>query len=127
LMEVSSVAEDRRSQPSSPDVLRTMKAIGFTLDSRSGHYRRELRARSIRDIERIALLVLDIFHDAFNYRGVAPLNIEVVFGGHASEAFVYSSFTPQEIADVAAGLGYRARIPDSGRNDNRTATIELRK
>ena len=128
LMEVSSGAE-RPSRKSSllPDLPNRMTAIGFTLDSQSGSYQRELRIRSIRDIERTALLVLDIFHDAFNYRGVVPIDVEVVYGGRASGALVYSSFTPQEIAGIAAGLGYSARILASDRNDNRTATIELRK
>jgi hypothetical protein len=99
----------------------------FVHPSRSGSYHRELRIGSIRDIERVALLVLDIFHDAFNYRGVVPIDVEVVYGGCASEEFVYSSFTPREIAGIAAELGFNARILDSGRNDHRTATIELRK
>src|SRR4030095_16897967 len=127
LMEVSSVAEDRRSQPSSPDVLRTMKAIGFTLDSRSGHYRRELRARSIRDVERTALLVLDIFHDAFNYRGLVPIDVEVDFGGRASEAFVYMGFAPQEIANIATQLGYSAQVVQPSADDAPAVTIVLRK
>ena len=128
LMEVSSGAEHpSRKSSLSPDLPARMKAIGFTVDSHSGNYRRELRIRSTRDIERAALLVLDIFHDAFNYRGLVPIDVEVVFGGRASEEFVYRSFAPQEIAEIAAGLGYRVQVLQSGGDADPTASILLRK
>ena len=73
------------------------------------------------------MLVLDIFHDAFNYRGLVPIDVEVVFGGRASEEFVYRSFAPQEIAEIAAGLRYRAQVQQSGGGADRATSLLLRK
>ena len=53
LMEVSSgVEHPSRKSSLSPDLPARMKGIGFTVDSDSDNYHRELRIRSIREVER---------------------------------------------------------------------------
>ena len=125
LIEVFSGAEPPLGKPSlSPDLAVVMKTMGFTVDAHSGNYQRVLKIRSMRDIERTALLVLDVLYDGFNYRGLVPIDVEVAFGGRASETFVYRSFAPQEIAEIATRVGYEARVVHSERD---TATIVLRR
>jgi hypothetical protein len=127
LVEVSSGAEHRPSKRwLSPDLPARMERMGFR-PGHSGSYQRELRIRSMRDAERMAHLVIDIFYDAFDYRGMVPIDGRVVFDGRAAEEVVYHSFTPAEVAQIATGLGYAARILPASPQEDATATVALRK
>jgi hypothetical protein len=127
LVEVSSGAEHLPSKRwLSPDLPARMERMGFEV-GHLGNYQRELRIRSMRDVERMARAVIDIFYDAFNYRGLVPIDAQVVFDGRASEEVVYTSFTPEEIAQIATRLGYAARIVPANAQDDATATVALRK
>ena len=81
----------------------------------------------MRDAERMAHLVIDIFYDAFDYRGLVPIDVQVVFDGRASEEAVYNSFTPAEIAQIATRQGYAAQVLPADAQGDATATIALRK
>jgi hypothetical protein len=127
LVAVSSGAEhvpSKRWLP--PDLPARMERMGFEV-GHSGNYQREFRIRSRRDVERIAHLVIDIFYDAYDYRGTVPIDVQVVFDGRASEEIVYDSFTPAEIAQIATRLGYAARILPANAQSDATATVALRK
>jgi hypothetical protein len=128
VMLLSSGAEDlptRRWLPA--DLPERMKTLGFEMGPESGHYERELTIRSRRDVERTARLVVDIVHDAFNYRGLVPFDVRVASEGRATEDFVYTSFGPEEIVRIAAKLGYRARVVQANGQNDATATVELHK
>jgi hypothetical protein len=127
LVEVSSGSQHSPSKRwLSPDLPARMERIGFEV-GRLGNYQREFRIRSKRDVERMAHRVIDIFYDAYDYRGTVPIDVQVVFDGRASETFVYDSFTPVEIARIATGLGCAARILPANVQADATATIVLRK
>jgi hypothetical protein len=127
LVEVSSGSQHSPSKRwLSPDLPARMERIGFEV-GRLGNYQREFRIRSKRDVERMAHRVIDIFYDAYDYRGTVPIDVQVVFDGRASETFVYDSFTPAEIARIATGLGCAARILPANVQADATATIVLRK
>jgi hypothetical protein len=127
LVEVSSGAEHLPSKRwLSPDLPARMERMGFEV-GHSGNYQREFRIRSMRDVERMAHRVIDIFYDAYDYRGTVPIDVQVVFDGRASEEVVYDSFTPAEIARIATGLGYAARILPANPQADATATVALRK
>ena len=127
LVEVSSGAEHVPSKRwLSPDLPARMERMGFEV-GHLGNYQRKFRVRSMRDVERMAHRVIDIFYDAFEYRGTVPIDVQVVCDGRASEEVVYDSFTPVEIAQIATGLGYDARILPPSPQADATATVALRR
>jgi hypothetical protein len=103
-----------------------MERLGFEQHG-PGNYERLLRIRSMRDVERAARLVIDILYDPFKYRGLFPIEAQVVFDGRASEELVYTSFTPHEIAQVATRVGFAARIVPASDREGAPATVMLRK
>ena len=127
LLEVSSGAEHLPSKRwLSPELPALMARMKFEI-GHLGNYQREFRIRSKWDVERLARLVIDLFYDAFDYRGLVPIDVHVVYTGRASEDVVYTCFTAQEIAQIATNLGYSAAIAPANVHEDETATIMLRK
>ena len=127
LLEVSSGAEHLPSKRClSPDLPARMARLGFEI-GHAGNYQREFWMRSMRDVERMAHRVIDIFYDAYDYRGTVPIDVQAVCDGRASEEVVYDCFTPADIARIATRLGYAARILPAGPQADATATVALRK
>ena len=127
-MLVTSGEHDRPTRNWLPaDLPATMRALELEMDVESGFYRRELRIRSARDVRRTARLVVDILHTGFNYRGLVPLDVEIQSYGRATAEFVYTCFAPADIVQIAAKLGYSARMSQAEGLNDATAVVELRK
>jgi hypothetical protein len=108
-----------------PDLPARMERSGFE-ERGPGKHERMFRIRSVRDVERVARLVIDILYGAFRDRGLFPLEVQVVFDGRASEDFVHTSFTPHELAQIAMSVGYAARVLPAD-DQGAAAAIMLRK
>jgi hypothetical protein len=127
LLQVSWDAEHAPSTRWMPsDLPAQMERLGFEQRGPSD-YQRELKIRSMRDVGRVARLVIDMLYDSFKYRGLFPIEAQVVFDGRAAEALIYTSFTPHEIAQIAMSAGYAARVLPASDCGDATATVMLRK
>jgi hypothetical protein len=108
-----------------------LQRVGFSLPRRSEkrpgpqNYARHVTIRNRKEVASVAKTVLELFHDAFGYRGLTPIDVRVEYGSRAQERPVYSSFRPEDICKIASVLGYSADVVTSEGDEE--ATIELRK
>ena len=93
-----------------------IEAFGFTLADGTENYTREVWIRSSADMTRVAREVVDIFYDAFDYRGQQPFTAKLVHEGRAEEQPVFNAFTPEDVSKLFAASGFRVEeaVTDDG-------------
>jgi hypothetical protein len=77
-----------------------IEAFGFEIGGRADNYGRELRIDSARAIAQVASTVVDIFYDAFDYRGATPIRARMHFDGRSEVNRTHDALTPQDLAKM---------------------------
>jgi hypothetical protein len=90
---------------------RRIEAFGFTIAEGTENYSREVRISSAADVTRAAREVVNIFYDAFDYRGLKPLTAKLVHEGRSVEQPTYDAFTPEDVSKLFAASGFRVEEP----------------
>ena len=89
------------------DRTKRIEAFGFTLEDGTENYAREVSITSATEAARVACEVVDIFYNAFDYRGQEPLTAKLVHEGRSAEQPVYEAFTPEDVSKLFAAHGFR--------------------
>jgi hypothetical protein len=87
-----------------------IEAFGYQEGGNAGNYQKEVAITSPAEAEAAAREVLAIMFEAFGYRGQWPLQIERNTGERSRPAVVYDSLTPEDLAKLAAEVGYDPSI-----------------
>jgi hypothetical protein len=103
-----------------------VERLGFAIGGQAENFQREIRIRRHRDAAQAARVVLDIFHDAFGYRGLTPIAGQLVSDSRGDLQRVHDSFTPEDLCKTAARLGWTPRLhEDVDREDDGPVVIDL--
>jgi hypothetical protein len=94
------------------DRSRRIEAFGFEIGGKAENYRRTVELHTPADAVRIARTVVDIFYAGFDYRGLQPVEAQMVYESRAEVRLAYDSFTPEDLAKIIAGCGFRVAVVD---------------
>jgi hypothetical protein len=86
---------------------RRIEAMGFTIGGEAENYERLVEIDSAAEVAATAKTVVRILTEVFEYRGTLPIHTQLVYEGRSETNDTYDSFTPEDIAKVFAGLGFR--------------------
>lgn len=91
-----------------------IEALGFRIGGPSGNYLRNVNITTPKDVTAVAREVVDLFYDAFGYRGLQQIHAQLTYEGRDRHKPVYDAFTPGDIKQAFARLGFQveARYPD---------------
>ena len=84
-----------------------IEAFGFTIADGIENYAREVSITSDAEVARVAREVVDIFYDAFDYRGQQPLTAKLVHEGRSVEQATCEAFTLDDMSKLFAAHGFR--------------------
>jgi hypothetical protein len=87
-------------------------AFGFELAGNADNFQREIEIRTPRQADRIAATVVDIMYAGFDYRGLRPVQAELVYECRAALRPVYEGFTPEDLARIFTACQFRAALID---------------
>jgi hypothetical protein len=105
-----------------------VKRLGFEIGGQAKNFQREIQIRRRRDASHAARAVLDIFYDAFGYRGLMPIEAEVGSDSRGDLQWVHQAFTPEDLCKTATRLGWTPRIHENVEgDDDDPVVIELRR
>ena len=100
--------------------------LGFAIGGKAENFQRHLSVQRRRDVTPVGRMVLDIFYDAFGYRGLTSIDGHLVSSTHADMAPVHGSFTPEDLCKTARRLGWTPRLQAVGEDGaEETAVIDL--
>lgn len=83
-----------------------IESLGFTVGGRAHNFQKQVRIETAAEAETAAREVLGIFFNVFGYRGQWPLELKWHQGERADHDLAYSSVTPEDLAKLAAHLGF---------------------
>jgi hypothetical protein len=84
-----------------------IRAFGFGLGRGLQNFQREVTIESPSDVYTLAREVADIFWTAFDYRGTAPVHVQLTHESRAELAPTLDSFTPEDVAKLLSIAGFR--------------------
>jgi hypothetical protein len=87
-----------------------VEGLGYTVGGRAHNFRKEVEIPSSKAARQMALEVLRIFYDVFEYRGQWALRVEWHQGERAEHEPVHTSLTPEDFAKVARHVGLDAEL-----------------
>jgi hypothetical protein len=89
-----------------------IEAFGFEIGGNAENYQREVEVRTPVEAARIARTVVDIFYAGFDYRGLQPVKVNMVYGSRAEARFAYDSFTPEDLSKILTSCNFRVEPID---------------
>jgi len=105
-----------------------VERLGFEIGGEAENFQRYVWIRRRRDAEQAARVVLDIFYDAFGYRGLTSIDGQVVSDSHGDLQRVFNSFTPEDLCKTASRLGWSPHLHEPvDDDDDRLAVIDLQR
>lgn len=93
-----------------PAVRRRVRALGYVMTPASPNYRKSVQIASAEDAERVAREAIEFFHDAWGWRGTAPLRARIGRDRRSRTEFVHDSLTPEDVAKTFAVLGLPSEV-----------------
>ena len=78
-----------------------VERLGFTIGGAAENFQRDVWIRRRRDAVQAATVVLDIFYDAFGYRGLTSIDGHLVSESHGEMQRVHGAFTPEDLCKTA--------------------------
>jgi hypothetical protein len=106
---------------------RRIEGLGFAIGGNAENYHRTVRVQSAAEISAVAKTVVDIFYTGFDYRGTRPIVAEMAHQGRSQTKATYDWFTPQDVAKVFAGLGFRVEESVQGDDDKAAPALRCRR
>jgi hypothetical protein len=100
-----------------------VERLGFTIGGGAENFQRDVWIRRRRDAVQAATVVLDIFYDAFGYRGLTSIDGHLVSESHGEMQRVHGALTPEDLCKTAARLGWIPRLRESGDQQNESAAV----
>jgi hypothetical protein len=95
-----------------------VKDLGFEIGGQAKNFQREIWIRRRRDAAQAARVVLDIFYDAFGYRGLTTLQGEIGSHSRGELQRVHHSFTPEDLCKTATRLGWLPQLHENADDDD---------
>jgi hypothetical protein len=89
------------------DRLRRVEALGFAVGGEAKNYQRHVMLDSPAALAAIASEVVELFYNAFDYRGITPLHAHLVYEGRSELRPTFDAFAPEDLGKVFAACGYR--------------------
>ena len=94
-----------------------IEALGFQLGGEAENYQRDVTIDSPAALATIARDVVELFYDAFDYRGMTALNASLSYEGRSELRPTYDAFAPDDLGKVFAACGYRVEEAEIERDD----------
>jgi hypothetical protein len=104
-----------------------VERLGFEIGGQAENLQREIWVRRQRDAAQAARVVLDIFYDAFGYRGLTSIAGELCSDSRGELQRIHHSFTPEDLCKTATRLGWAPRLHENANDDEDAVVIDLRR
>jgi hypothetical protein len=87
-----------------------IRSLGFEIGGEAKNFRKVVNIRNVAEAEEIARETLRLFFEGFNYRGQWPLELAPGRGARAQQMPVYLSLSPDDLAKMLVGHGYKSTV-----------------
>src|SRR5690606_16524619 len=101
-----------------------ISARGFVLEP-NGNYAKDIDVPDEAAVASLAREVVDLFYDAFGYRGRRRLEARIASASRAIPAWVYIALTPDDLVKILNTAGFKARVRRED-EDAALATVAVR-
>jgi hypothetical protein len=89
---------------------KVLRRLGFEHVAGSPNYRKTVSVKGVHDVRSLAREALDVFHDAFGYRGRTRLDLQIVRDRRTRPELVLDAVTPEDVAKLVTARGSRAEV-----------------
>jgi hypothetical protein len=96
----------------------SVERLGFAMGGEAENFQRYLWIRTRRAAEQAARVVLDIFYDAFGYRGLTPIEGQFASDSRGEWQRVFNSFAPEDLCKTARRIGWTPQLNDPAGADD---------
>ena len=89
-----------------------IEAMGFEIGGQAENFHREVIVQTAAEATRIARSVVDIFYNAFDYRGLSPIEAHLSYESRGEPDLTYDNFSPEDLIKILEACDFHITAMD---------------